>query len=275
MHIARLKICGFRGIRSADIALGRHAVLVGPNNSGKTTIIEALALLFGRDRLVRRLTEHDFHDSVPDATARISIIATVTGFPQNDPQHNTGWFGLDRGVDKWLDSSTKNLAAAPDELHTQLAVQLGFAARFDLDELEVETVRFFVDDEDTLGDPFAEDAHLRIVHTKTLQELGFFLVPASRVWDRWISFSSELFRRVVATRGGMPAQAVRDERSRLWTPPEAQRLENQPGLADIVASTNEELRQLLPTAPQLKLRLTGTDSDSVLGRVDGIADMLF
>ncbi len=56
MHIVRLKISGFRGVRSADIVLGRHTVLVGPNNSGKTTVIEALALLFGRDRLVRRLT---------------------------------------------------------------------------------------------------------------------------------------------------------------------------------------------------------------------------
>jgi energy-coupling factor transporter ATP-binding protein EcfA2 len=125
MHIVRLNISGFHGVRSADIALGRHAVLVGPNNSGKTTIIEALALLFGRDRLVRRL---------------------------------------------------------------------------------------FVDDEATLGDPFAEDAHLPTIHAKALQELGFFLVPASRTWDRWISFSSELFRRVVATRGDMPAQAVRAER---------------------------------------------------------------
>lgn len=56
-------------MRSADIALGRHAVLVGPNNSGKTTIVEALALLFGRNRLVRRLTEHDFHGSAPDEAA--------------------------------------------------------------------------------------------------------------------------------------------------------------------------------------------------------------
>lgn len=80
MHIARLKISGFRGVLSADIILGRHAVLVGPNNSGKTTIIEALALLFGRDRLVRRLTEHDFHGSAPNEAARILCIATVTGF---------------------------------------------------------------------------------------------------------------------------------------------------------------------------------------------------
>ena len=71
----------------------------------------------------------------------------------------------------------------------------------------------------TLGDPFAEDAHLRTIHTKILQELGFFLVPASRTWDRWISFLSELFCRVVATRGDMPAQAVRAERARLWACP--------------------------------------------------------
>ncbi len=267
MHIVRLTIRGFRGIMSADIALGRHAVLVGPNNSGKTTIIEALALLFGRDRLVRRLTEHDFHGSSPGVAARITIIATVTGFPHNDPHHNTAWFGLDRGVEKWLDPTAKTLKAAPDAHHSELAVQIGFAARFDLEELEAETVRFFVDDEDTLRDPFAEDAYLRIVHTKPVQELGFFLVPASRTWDRWISFSSELFRRVVATRGGMPAHAVRTERERLWTPPETERLENQPGLTDIVNSANEELRKLLPTAPQLKLRLTGTDSNSVLETV--------
>lgn len=264
MHIVRLKVSGFRGLRSADILLGRHVVLVGPNNSGKTTIIEALALLFGRDRLVRRLTEHDFHGSAPDEQARILFIATVTGFTPNDPHHHSSWFSLDRGVEKWFDPSAKTLRAEPDAQHTDLAVQIGFAARFDLDELEAETIRFFVDDEATLGDPFAEDAHLRTVHTKILQELGFFLVPASRTWDRWISFSSELFRRVVATRGDMPAQAVRAERARLWTPPEGTRLEDQPGLSEIVGAANEELRALMASAPRLQLRLTSTDSDSVL-----------
>jgi putative ATP-dependent endonuclease of OLD family len=268
MYIARLTIKGFRGVNSANISLGRHVALVGPNNSGKTTIVEALALLFGRDRLVRRLTEHDFHGSVPSEPARIIIIATVTGFPRNDPQHNKAWFGLERGVEKWLDPKTKTLRAVSDLRHTELAVQVGFAARFDLDDLEADAVRFFVDDEDTLGDPFAEDAHLKTVQSRTtLQELGFFLVPASRTWDRWISFSSELFRRVVATRGGMPAKAVRSERQRLWSPPEAERLENQAGLTDIVTSVNEELCQLVPTAPQLRLRVTGTDSDSVLESV--------
>jgi putative ATP-dependent endonuclease of OLD family len=268
MRIVRLKIQGFRGVKSADISFGQHVVLVGPNNSGKTTIVEALALLFGRDRLVRRLTEHDFNQSAPNETARIIIVATVAGFPMNDPDHNRIWFGgIDRGVPKWLDAATGLLAPARNAQHTELAVQLGFAARFDLDDLEADTVRFFVDDEATLGDPFSADTPVRAVRSKTLQELGFFLVPASRTWDRWISFSSELFRRVVSTRGGMPAQAVRTERTRLWNPPVAGRLENQTGLAEIVTSTNDELRQLIPAAPQLQLRLTATDSDSVLESV--------
>lgn len=267
MKVVRLRIEGFRGVRSADVALGEHSVLVGANNSGKTTIIEALALLFGRDRLVRRLTEHDFHGSTPNETTRILCIATITGFSTNDPHRHRSWFTPERGVDKWFDPSAKTLSALPDAQHTELAVQIGYAARFDLDALEVESVRFFVDDEDTLGDPFADEAHLRTVQGKVLQELGFFLVPASRTWDRWISFSSELFRRLVSTRGDMPASAVRAERERLWAPPDAARLEDQPGLSEIVADVNGELRNLMAGAPRLQLRVTGTDSDAVLENV--------
>lgn len=267
MNVVRLKISGFRGVNAADIQLGKHSVLVGPNNSGKTTVIEALALLFGRDRLVRRLTEHDFHGSAPDETARILCVATVAGFMPNDPHHHPSWFSPERGVEKWLDPSAKTLSPVRNARHTDLAVQIGFAARFDLDELEAETIRFFVDDEATLGDPFAEDVHLRAIHAKALQELGFFLIPASRTWDRWISFSSELFRRVVATRGDMPAQAVRDERQRLWNPPDGARLEDQPGLSQIVNAANDEMRMLMASAPRLQLRLTATDSDSFLESV--------
>ena len=267
MRVAKLKVEGFRGANSADIQLSSHSVLIGPNNSGKTTIIEALALLLGRDRLVRRLTEHDFYGSSPSETSRIKIIATITGFPHNDTAHNQRWFGLNAGVEKWLDTATGELHATSDDPSWQLAVQIGFAARFDLEELEAETVRFFVDDEETLGDPFAEDTYLHTVHFRALQELGFFLVPASRTWDRWISFSSELFRRVVSTLGGIPAAAVRRERARLWNPDQNDRLEGQDGITDIVNHVNVELKNLLSAAPELQLRLTSTDSDGVLQSV--------
>ena len=71
MHLAKLSIRDFRGIRHADLALNQHNVFIGANNSGKTTIVEALALLFGRDRMVRSLTEHDFFGGNPGAAQRI------------------------------------------------------------------------------------------------------------------------------------------------------------------------------------------------------------
>ncbi len=62
MRVARIKISNFRGVKTADILLPKHAVLIGDNNIGKTTILEALDLVLGPDRLNRQppIDEHDF-----------------------------------------------------------------------------------------------------------------------------------------------------------------------------------------------------------------------
>lgn len=62
MHAARIKIKNFRGIHRATLLLPKHAVLIGDNNTGKTTVLEALDLVLGPDRLNRRppIDEHDF-----------------------------------------------------------------------------------------------------------------------------------------------------------------------------------------------------------------------
>lgn len=63
MKVCRLKIENFRGISSAIVLLPDHAVLIGDNNCGKTTILEAIDLVLGPDRLNRNppIDEHDFH----------------------------------------------------------------------------------------------------------------------------------------------------------------------------------------------------------------------
>jgi putative ATP-dependent endonuclease of the OLD family len=62
VRVARLTIENYRGIKKADILLPKHGVLIGDNNTGKTTIMEALDLALGPDRLNRRppIDEHDF-----------------------------------------------------------------------------------------------------------------------------------------------------------------------------------------------------------------------
>src|SRR5271156_6892286 len=86
MIVSRLEISGFRGIRDGLFDFQSFTALFGANNCGKTTITEALALVLGRDRLVRPLTEHDFHGSAPGPADRISIVATLTGFEPNTPE---------------------------------------------------------------------------------------------------------------------------------------------------------------------------------------------
>src|ERR1700691_2064172 len=98
MYIANIKIQNFRGVRQALIGFTTNSVLIGPNNCGKTTVIEALALLFGRDRMVRSLTEHDFFEGDPQPADRIRLVATIIGFDGDEPADHTDWFTDDRGV---------------------------------------------------------------------------------------------------------------------------------------------------------------------------------
>lgn len=209
--------------------------------------------------MVRALTEHDFHGSEPGAGDRISLMATLTGFPGNRPENNAEWFRDGRGVERWL-APDGALHATKGGEDWQLAVQIGFAARFDLDTLTVEPVRYFVDHERG-ADVFLQDVVAQVPQ-KLLAEVGFFLVPASRTWDRTMSFASELFRRVVQTIGGVPAATIRQERDRLRNPD--QPLESDDGLKRIVESVDDDLAALLGGEPKLSLRLTATDSEGVL-----------
>ena len=262
MLVALLEIYNFRGINSGKIQFRDHTVLIGPNNSGKTTIIEALALILGRDRLVRNLTEHDFFGSNPQAPDRIKIIATITGFDPEDFTAHPEWFRDGRGVPTWFDPQTGNVFPERTRDDQPLACQIAFAARFDQESLEVETARYFHDGNDV--DVFAEESFIW-VPAKLIRELGLFLIPANRSWDRMLSFGSELFKRVIRSAGGLPAETILAERNGLRNP--AQPLENDVRLKPVVDEVNDEITKLLGTQNSLRLRLTETDSQSVLESV--------
>lgn len=63
MRVSQISINNFRGIESASIILPGCGVLIGDNNTGKTTVLEALNLVLGPDRLNRfpPIDEHDFY----------------------------------------------------------------------------------------------------------------------------------------------------------------------------------------------------------------------
>lgn len=263
MEIASLKIENFRGVREGTVRFSPNTVLVGANNCGKTTVIEALALLFGRDRMIRQLTEHDFNGSNPHPPDRIRLTATVIGFHDEDPAQHPDWFRDDRGIVKWWNETTGVVMAARTNPEWRLACQIAFSARFHRPSLEVETLRYFLDD-DSVGDVF-DDETATPLPARLVRELGFFFVPAARTWDRTVSFGSELFRRVVAAGDGQPSESVLAERDRLRSP--ATRLEQDERLSPIVDRLNQELRGFFRTNPTLHLRVTPTDSDGLLESV--------
>ncbi len=157
MKILRLRIQGFRGIQSAQIDFDDHAVLIGPNGCGKSTIIDALALVLGRTRMVRHLTEHDFIGSDPGPATRTRIIATLSGFSSETPDDHDDWFQSGRSVPKWMDEEGREHAdPGPNR---RLCANLGFCARFDRGELEVVTLCYFHDDDDAT-DPFDGEVDL-------------------------------------------------------------------------------------------------------------------
>lgn len=70
MKLVELNIKNYRGIRSLDLPLDRLTVLIGENNTGKTSVLEAIRLVLSRSfgaRRDARFAEYDFH--LKDGTA--------------------------------------------------------------------------------------------------------------------------------------------------------------------------------------------------------------
>src|SRR5690348_9537798 len=63
MKIVQIRIANFRGIAQSTVHFDGHSVLVGDNNAGKSTLLEAIDLVLGPERLTRRpvIDEHDFY----------------------------------------------------------------------------------------------------------------------------------------------------------------------------------------------------------------------
>ena len=90
MRITRVRIRNFRGIRDLEIELGKVTVLIGENNSGKTSVLDALKLCL-RDLSPRRrfvFDGLDFHlpdgHSEPTSADRIEIEVMFSDRPDEE-----------------------------------------------------------------------------------------------------------------------------------------------------------------------------------------------
>jgi putative ATP-dependent endonuclease of OLD family len=90
--IDTIRIAGFRGIKNLEVSLPRITVLIGTNNSGKTSLIKAMQLAIGD--YARFLSEEDFYIDPDDKRAE-EILIDIRVVPTDDgnrtPFFNEMW----------------------------------------------------------------------------------------------------------------------------------------------------------------------------------------
>jgi putative ATP-dependent endonuclease of OLD family len=197
MRISQLEIRGFRGIANGMIVLPEHAVLLGANNAGKSTIVEALAILFGRDKMVSPICDWDFHGGSPKPDSRFYIIATITGFSSNDPTHIPDWFiGENVAQPVWWheDAQAVSTEADPPE-GTTLAARIAVAGRFDDEACEFETLPIVEARRSSVGESSSNHPPRNIpVAAMTIRS------PPNTMFQHWKQVSQSLTSRSKACR---------------------------------------------------------------------------
>jgi putative ATP-dependent endonuclease of the OLD family len=203
VKIYSITIENFRGIRSANLILPEHSVLIGDNNTGKSSVLEAIDLALGPDRLSRRppVDEHDFYggkylptvmaegeegeggpaDVAPAKqaeTPKINIEVAVTGLSEEQEAR----FG---GSIEWLDvkSGIFYTAANPagvDAAAVKAALRVTFIGAYDADEDDFVGNTYYSRSlsEDDTPTPFSK---------KDKQHCGFLFLRSLRTGSRALS----------------------------------------------------------------------------------------
>lgn len=258
MRICQVEIKGFRGIRHGRVTLPPHAVLLGANNSGKTTIVESLALLFGRERMVRPVSDWDFYGGAPKPDTRFHIIATVTDFPADDPRMLPGWFvGEHAARPAWWHDDTDTVSFEADAPEgTRLAAQVALTGRYDDETCEFEVARYFYDGE---CDPFTDGYNP--LSAQVVRDVGLFLLSSNREWDRLLSFGSSTLLKVLREYDALPGKALEDLKAQLRTG--VVKIEEASPLCEILEAATQELRSFLLVGSSGKLVYRPTSLDAV------------
>jgi putative ATP-dependent endonuclease of the OLD family len=195
LKISQLLIENFRGIRKASLFFPDHAVLIGDNNVGKSTILEALDLAMGPDRLSRPspIDEHDFHLGryLPETNnelgelagkdeppKQISVTVVVSDLSEEQRIHFGNYI-------EWWNTSKQELYDVPDSLGldtspTIPALRVTFIGKYDPDEDDFEGKTYYTRtlDENETPDHFTK---------RDKQKCGFLYLRSVRTGTRALS----------------------------------------------------------------------------------------
>lgn len=146
MKISMLKVKRFRCIKKCKFFFADHAVLIGDNNSGKSTILEAIDLVLGPDRLSRKpvIDEHDFYLGeylIDEENREIKIEVTITDLNNEQRSRFMNYI-------EWWDNSINDFYSEHpveniDNNSIEEALRITFLGNYDLEEDDFSGKTFF------------------------------------------------------------------------------------------------------------------------------------
>lgn len=184
MLLTRLAIKNFRGIKSLNLELSETTVLIGENNSGKTTVLHALRSCLNLLRANGRATifeDFDFHfdGAAADPTSASPIEITLT-FEESKPDEWTEEIERQLGGDASI-----LMLIAPDD---HLRIQLKVVAEFSKVSQEISTTFDFLD---ANGRPLPGKSRSRLSALQQLRPL--FYLSALRDAGKEFSRNSQFW----------------------------------------------------------------------------------
>jgi putative ATP-dependent endonuclease of the OLD family len=205
VRIARLKIENFRGIATSELRLPAHGVLVGDNNTGKSTVLEAIDLVLGPERLYRRpvIDEHDFYGGryLDQDQRPIEIRVEVIVIDLSDEQVRHF-----RDHVEWWDTSSASLLDGPpaegtDRAQVKSALRLIFVGAYDTDEDDFTGATYF-------AWPEAPDGGRATFRTNDKRMCGYLFLRAHRTAARALTLERGSLLDIILR--------LQDQRLQIW-----------------------------------------------------------
>ena len=251
MRIVKIVIKNFRGIKDGEILFPNHGVLVGDNNTGKSTILEAIDLALGPERMKHRpvIDEHDFYAGEylsvenPIEISSEVIISDLSEEQETYFKDNLEWWNKNTNA-----LLTEPPAEGTDTEVVSSALRVKFIGSYDVEE------------DDFIGDTFycspaKDDGTLTKFSTKDKRQCGFLILRTLRTGSRALSLERGSLLDIILD--------LREIKLKMWEEVLVQ-LRGLPiaanpelGISTILTGIQEALRNFVPsewgTDPQLKV----------------------
>lgn len=242
MRIARLQIENFRGIKRGDIFLPKYTVLVGDNNCGKSTVLEAIDLCLGPERLSRHpvIDEHDFYAGryIDAEKNAVEIKIEVVVVDLSDEQ--TRYF---KDHLEWWNEAARTILDGPpaegtDQPNVSPALRVGFTGVYDKEEDDFNGYTYFLS-------PIREDGVRDAFRTSEKRLCGFLFLRTLRTGSRALSLERGSLLDIILRLQEKRLQMWEEVLHQLRKLPVAEKKEL--GISDILASVQQSLRSFVPS----------------------------